>query len=244
MYFCFLQNEATAARRRIPIYLVDVDDGITPKTGLTFAAGDAKIDKDGGGEANHGGTFTELATGSYYYEATQGELDTLGYWTLKIVKTGVRVYIALGQVIATNVYDSVRLGLTALPNAAAEAAGGLITRGTGTGQLNVSTGKADAQVKGIDAGLLFVKKNVAFNNFEFVMYDSTDHVTPKTGLTVTAERSIDGAAFAACANSATEVGNGVYKINLATTDLNGDMITFRFTSAGADAMLVSMVTQS
>ena len=32
--------------------------------------------------------------------------------------------------------DTVRLGLTALPNAAAEAAGGLYTRGTGAGQIN------------------------------------------------------------------------------------------------------------
>lgn len=33
-------------------------------------------------------------------------------------------------------FDSVRMGMTALPNAAAEAAGGLYTRGTGAGQIN------------------------------------------------------------------------------------------------------------
>lgn len=37
-----------------------------------------------------------------------------------------------------NPQDGVRLGLTALPNAAAEAAGGLYTRGTGAGQLSQS----------------------------------------------------------------------------------------------------------
>lgn len=36
---------------------------------------------------------------------------------------------------AVNPHDTVRLGLTALPNAAAEAAGGLYTRGTGAGQI-------------------------------------------------------------------------------------------------------------
>lgn len=43
-------------------------------------------------------------------------------------------------------YDAVRAGLTSLPNAAAEASGGLITRGTGTGQLSVSSGRALADV--------------------------------------------------------------------------------------------------
>jgi hypothetical protein len=89
-----------------------------------------------------------------------------------------------------------------------------------------------------------IKKNTALNNFEFFMADSTDHVTGKTGLTITAERSIDGAAFAACANSATEVSAGIYKINFATTDLNGDVVTFKFTATGADARLVTIKTNT
>lgn len=40
------------------------------------------------------------------------------------------------QLDAINHQDAVRAGLTALPNAAAEAAGGLFTRGTGAGQVN------------------------------------------------------------------------------------------------------------
>ena len=44
------------------------------------------------------------------------------------------------EIVAVNKYDAVRGGLTALPNANAEAAGGLITLGTGTGQLTVSSG--------------------------------------------------------------------------------------------------------
>jgi hypothetical protein len=86
-------------------------------------------------------------------------------------------------------------------------------------------------------------KNVAFSNFEFVMVDSTDHVTPKTGLTITAQRSIDGAAFAACANAPTEVGNGTYKIDLAASDLNGNAVTLRFAATGADTRLVTVITQ-
>lgn len=40
------------------------------------------------------------------------------------------------QLEAIDAQDAVRAGLTALPNAAAEAAGGLYTRGTGAGQIN------------------------------------------------------------------------------------------------------------
>lgn len=89
-----------------------------------------------------------------------------------------------------------------------------------------------------------IQKNTALNNFEFLLVDSTDHVTPKTLQTVTATRSIDGAAFAACANAVTEVASGVYKINLATTDLNGDVITFRFTAVAADDRLITVKTNS
>src|SRR4051812_29093207 len=56
-----------------------------------------------------------------------------------------------------------------------------------------------------------IQKNTAYSNFMFRMTDSTDHVSPKTGLTVTAQRSLDGAAFGACANAVSEVASGWYK---------------------------------
>ena len=87
-----------------------------------------------------------------------------------------------------------------------------------------------------------IKKNTALNNFEFLMVDATDGYTEETGLTVTAQRSIDGGAFGACANSVTEVGNGIYKINLANTDLNGDVITLRFSATGARTRYVTLKT--
>ncbi|AMX93622.1 MULTISPECIES: hypothetical protein [Mesorhizobium] len=51
------------------------------------------------------------------------------------------------QLVAIDPQDSVRAGLTALPNAAAEAAGGLYTRGTGAGQINQDgNGRVDTNV--------------------------------------------------------------------------------------------------
>ncbi len=89
-----------------------------------------------------------------------------------------------------------------------------------------------------------ILKNTALSNFMFLMVDSTDHVTSKTGLTITATRSIDGAAFASCANSATEVSAGIYKINLDAADLNGDVITLRFSGTAADDRFITIVTQT
>lgn len=44
------------------------------------------------------------------------------------------------QLVAVDAQDAVRFGLTALPNAAASAANGLVTVGTGSGQLGLSSG--------------------------------------------------------------------------------------------------------
>jgi hypothetical protein len=95
----------------------------------------------------------------------------------------------------------------------------------------------------IPAAPMMVKKDQALNNFAFLLVSSTDHVTPKTGATVTATRSIDGGAFAACANSPTEVGSGLYVIDLANTDLNGGVITFAFTATGADQRTITVIPQ-
>lgn len=92
-------------------------------------------------------------------------------------------------------------------------------------------------------GQIFIKKNVQLANFTFVMTDSTTHA-PKTGVTVTATRSIDGAAFGACANAVTEIANGWYKITLAAADVNGTVIALRFTGASADDKDLTVITQA
>lgn len=108
------QSEATASYRRIPFPCVDDTDGKTPETGLTFAAGELKIAKNGGAEANAAGTVTEGAGGVYYYEATAAELNTLGLVTLRVVKAGVRGVVVLGQVVPFDPYSATSLGLTNL----------------------------------------------------------------------------------------------------------------------------------
>lgn len=87
-----------------------------------------------------------------------------------------------------------------------------------------------------------IKKGQALNGFQFVMTDSTTH-GPKTGLTVSAQRSLGGAGFAPCANAVSEMTNGVYVINLAATDTNANSILYRFTAVGADDLDILILTQ-
>jgi hypothetical protein len=95
----------------------------------------------------------------------------------------------------------------------------------------------------IAAGQLFVKKNSALTNFEFLMTDSTNHA-PVTGKTVSGTISKDGGAFAALTNSVAEVGNGIYKIDLTSGETNATMFTLRFTATGSDDALISIITQA
>lgn len=96
-----------------------------------------------------------------------------------------------------------------------------------------STSVAASAVTEIQTGLLTIPKNVAYSNFTFKMF-LTSNGADGTGLTPACTISKDGAAFAACTNSATEIGTtGVYKINLTQTEMNADEIWVNFTAATA-----------
>jgi hypothetical protein len=67
------------------------------------------------------------------------------------------------------------------------------------------------------------------------MTDSTDHVTGKTGLTLTITASKDGGSFASISPTVTELATGWYKLALTTshTDTAGDL-ALHITATGAD----------
>ena len=74
-----------------------------------------------------------------------------------------------------------------------------------------------------------------------LMVDSTDHVTGKTGLTLTITASKNGAAFASITPTVTERGDGWYSIAItaAHTDTEGDL-ALHITGSGADPSDVLM----
>lgn len=91
-----------------------------------------------------------------------------------------------------------------------------------------------------------IKKNTSITAFTFLMVDSTDHVTSKTGLTVAGNYSGDGGAVAALTNTGaiTEISNGLYEIDLTSGELNYENVTLIFTATGADARVITIHTST
>lgn len=144
----------------VVIRIIDSTDG-TPETGVVFNTSGIDLQYR-----------RELAASTAITEATLAALTTAhsdggflhignGYYRLDLpdaacasgaagvlvhgTVTGMVVIGCYIQLVAYDPFDTVRLGLTALPNAAAEAAGGLYTRGTGAGQINQpANGRIDA----------------------------------------------------------------------------------------------------
>lgn len=129
------------------------------------------------------------------------------------------------------------------------AASGLAIVGSNMGTVSSVTG-AVASVTGavgsVGAAVTItssVKKNQALAKFQFLMTDSTTNA-PKTGLTVSVTRSIDGGAYAAgtLANVA-EVGSGMYTVDFGAGDLNGTVVVLQTTAVGANTMFERVITQ-
>ena len=76
------------------------------------------------------------------------------------------------------------------------------------------------------------------------MVDATDLSTPETGLTVSMTRSLDGAAFGAATGTVTEISTGHYKVVASAADMNGNVVTHRFTATGAADLSVVYKTVS
>lgn len=120
------QSEGTAAQRRLFFQAVDATNGIDAETGLTGAG---RISKNGAATAASSATITEIDStnmpGRYFIELTAAEVDTLGIIVFRFKDAACAEVIVHAQVVPWDPYDAVRQGMTALPNAAADAAGGL-----------------------------------------------------------------------------------------------------------------------
>jgi len=80
---------------------------------------------------------------------------------------------------------------------------------------------------------LAIKKNTAgLLHVEMVL--TSDHVTPATGLTVTAQRLIDSGVYVNVSGTITEVSNGAYRFDYLAADSNGDIVTWKFSAGTAD----------
>lgn len=138
-------------------------DGVDLRTDWVPVVADCEIMKDGGTSTQCTNTAVdEGSTYSVVLTATEMQAARL---VLKIVDAATKVF--LDKIVIIETYgnasaqhavdfdDSVRAGLSALPNAAAEAAGGLYTRGTGAGQINQNAnGRSDSRVVNLSTSVI------------------------------------------------------------------------------------------
>ena len=79
-----------------------------------------------------------------------------------------------------------------------------------------------------------IPRGVDFDNFDFPMYDAQGNLAP--GLTIDAVVRIDNGTFVPCANAVSEVGGGIYTIDLdGDADLDARKVTLLFTDADSDS---------
>jgi hypothetical protein len=148
--------------RSVPIYAFDNTTGLA-KTDLAWNSagialwyrreGGAKVDITEASladltTAHTDGGFLAVGDGEYRLDLPDAAFASgANYVDYGGTATGFTLVGGRVKLINANLEDSVRAGLTALPNAAAEAAGGLFTRGTGAGQINqASNGAVDANI--------------------------------------------------------------------------------------------------
>lgn len=231
-----------AVDRSVTIRIIDSTDG-TPETGVVFNTSgiDLWYRRQGGSkvsivetnltslsDAHSDGGFLHIGDGYYRLDLPDNAFSTgANHVDVGGTVTGMVVLGGRVKLVDVDLEDSVRAGLTALPNAIAGSNGGL--------PLADASGSVKIQTS--------LKKNQALPNYHFLMTDSTTH-SPATGLTVSASRALDSGAFSAgTLGSVVEVANGIYRIDLAAGDMNGTVITLRFTAAGADDLFVTLITE-
>ena len=165
-----LLKQSTAVN--LTILMIGSTDHITGATGLTLTI---YATKAAGTPAAITPTVTELDSthvpGLYKLALTTGHTDTIGELQLHVTASGADPTDVSHQIIAVDLADATRFGLSALPNTAAGASGGLplaadasgrvdvakvsgtdqtardlgasvlLSSGTGTGQISLSSGK-------------------------------------------------------------------------------------------------------
>lgn len=212
------QNTATYP---LVFLLVQSADHISPATGLTPTV---TISKAGGSFAAPAGAVSEIANGWYKVAGNATDANTLGAIILHATAAGADPTDMLYEVVAVN----------------PRSANSYIT---GVNALAPPT-RWNAQLIDANGNVALAgapKKNTALAGFQFFLSNTVDH-SPATGKTVTALRSIDGGAFAACTNSAAEIANGWYKIDLSASDMNGNVIALQFSATGVDSAIFNLLT--
>lgn len=211
-----LINESDVSRRAVPIWLVQSNgtSAATNESGRTF------MFSIGNRFYGSGGSLSAVSAidGLYDCVFSASKISVLGPGQV-MYSSGTALPMSTPfEVVPINSYDSMRLGLFALPNAAAEAAGGLLTFGTATGQLHTSGGsvglKAQTHSQATIQGVTRVL-NLSAND------DKAGYSISGTKTTLDALNDIDGSGVTlhAGTHSGATV-QGVTRVNSSVTPAN------------------------
>jgi len=223
--------------------VVAVGDGFTPVTTMTIAGADeAELIKYNGATAlvvtAITGTVAAITSADGYYtlDLSTGDTDTEGFLTLLINDDSLMLPVRLEfMVVNATVYDSLfaALGTDTLDVQVTGMGANVLTAAAINANAFAATKFATDAINKI-ARAIGIQTNTALDDIHFLFVAASDHVTPVTGATgITVERAIDSAgSFSAAGGTVTEIGDGVYQYDAVAADLNGSIITLKFSATG------------
>lgn len=166
-------NESSASLRVVPLPPLVQSNGTsscTNESGRTFYFSIGGVDYGSGGSVS----AISAAMGLYTANFSASKVSVAGqgfvYYGGPNSSSTALVASTPIEVVKWDSYDSMRLGLFALPNAAAEAAGGLVTSGTGVGQLSVSNGSVGLKAQTHSQATIGGINNILAGNYSDVSF--------------------------------------------------------------------------
>ncbi len=239
-----IKKDSTA--QSLVFMMVQSSDGTTPLTG---ASPTVTLSKNGGSFNACSGAVTEISGGWYKVAGNATDSNTLGPLALHATATSGDNTDVCYTVVNYDPQDSVRAGLTALPNAAAGANGGLPT-GDASGRVDVSKVAGTSQTAG-DLATLITAVEAKTDNLPSDPADAsdiaaavaliqadTDNIQTRIPAALTADGNmksdalrINGDANAAATLVASLSGLGLGTVDTAsftatTTQFEADALTF------------------
>src|SRR5207302_9068866 len=213
MPFTLTRNESTASRRVIPIWCVG-SNGTTP---ATAEAGGQPTWMLGG--VYYGATTNTLSAwsanaGEYYVTLSKSETSVVGQGVVRYSSGNALEAATPIEIVAVDSFDSVRAGLTALPNAAAAAVGGLLVVGTGAGAVNPSLGSVGLVPFDYSSVVTVGVGKVAPATYSGVTFDGVNRVnssvTPANALYSAVTVRVDPQAYSGLTVGVNAIAAGTY----------------------------------
>jgi hypothetical protein len=239
---CLLKQSTAAQEISIGPFL-DSTDGDSEETGLSIANTDVRLKK---GTANwaskNSGGGTAEEHGNYAITLDATDTATLGILEIFVHKSGALAVWKTCFVLEANEYDSLvgadvkQVDITQVRNSTINT---LIS-----GRVDVSVGAAAADtitasslatdaITEIQTGLKTAPRAIVFTAYKFKLRnaDGTAY-TAGTSANITCTRTLDAGSLASCAastvSSIVHEGQGVYRANIAASDMTANSIWIKF----------------